>query len=489
MANPNSPKIPPPSPEHRRIAAAQFDRANQVVATGNYDYGIRLLLSCCKLDPANLIYRQALRRTEKAKYANNLRGSRFAGLLTWRSRASLKKALISRDYLGALEHGEKILTRNPWDVGAQMNLAAAAEALGLLDLAVWYLEQARQKQSMDPHLNRTLARLYEQRGNFTQAMALWALVKKVKPADQEAQHKLKDLAADDTIARGQYESVVEGGAAKEEENEGTEEDAPALKETKTGPVLRRAVSEQPTAADRVAREAAAVRSRLEADPTNVSLHLQLAAIYRRAGEFNEALAVLQEGLGATGNAFEVVVEMADLEVEPFRRDLAATEEKLKADPDNAELRKIHARLRKEILSRELDVYRKKAERYPTEMVHRYEVGVRLRRLGQVDEAIRELQMSRADPRHRWQSLLQLGHCFKARNNWRLAQRNFEESLQALPVADTENRKELLYELAQGCAAAGDLSHALDLAHELANLDFNYRDINRLLDEWEAAASR
>jgi tetratricopeptide (TPR) repeat protein len=488
MANPNSPKIPPPSPEHRRIAAGQFDRANQVVATGNYDYGVRLLLSCCKLDPANLIYRQALRRTEKAKYGNNLRGSRFAGLLTWRARAGLKKALLSRDYLGALEHGEKILTRNPWDVGAQMNLAAAAEALGLLDLAVWYLEQARQKQSMDPHLNRTLARLYEQRGNFTQAMTLWALVKKVKPSDQEAQHKLKDLAADDTIARGQYGAVVESDGAKEETEE-TEADAPAMKDTKTGPVLRRAVAEQPTAADRVARESAALRTRLEADPTSVSLHLQLAAVHRRAGEVNEALAILQEGLGATGNAFELMVEMADLEAEPFRRDLVATEEKLKADPGNAELRKIHARLRKEVNSRELDIYRKKAERYPTEMAHRYELGVRLLRLGQVDEAIRELQLSRADPRHRWQSLLQLGHCFKARNNWRLAQRNFEESLQGLPIADTENRKELLYELAQGCAAAGDLSHALDLAHELANLDFNYRDINRRLDEWEAAASR
>ncbi len=485
MANSSPSKVPPPSPEHRRIAAAQFDRANQVVATGNYDYGIRLLLSCCKLDPANLIYRQALRRTEKAKYSNNLRGSFFAGLFSWPKRARLKTALRTRDYLGALEHGEKILTRNPWDVGAQMTLAEAAEALGLLDLAVWYLEQARQKQSMDPHLNRSLARLYEQRGNFTQAMALWALVKKARPSDQEAQHKLKDLAADDTIARGQYEAVVDGGGPKEE----TDPDAPAMKETKSGPVLRRAAAEQPTAADRVTREAAAVRTRLEADPTSIPLHLQLAAIYRRAGQFNEALALLQEGLGATGNAFELMVEIADLEAEPFRRDLAAAEEKLKADPDNAELRKVRNRLRKEVTTRELDIYRKKSERFPTEMAHRYQVGVRLLRLGQVDEAIRELQMSRADPRHRWQSLLQLGHCFKARNNWKLAQRNFEESLAGLPAGDTENRKEVLYELAQGCAAAGDLSHALDLAHELANLDFNYRDINRRLEEWEAAASR
>ncbi len=83
----------PVNPEHRRVAAGQFERANQVVATGHYDYGIRLLLSCCKLDPGNLLYRQALRRTEKAKYRNNLRGSLFAWLTTWPIRARLKAAL------------------------------------------------------------------------------------------------------------------------------------------------------------------------------------------------------------------------------------------------------------------------------------------------------------------------------------------------------------------------------------------------------------
>ena len=92
MPDSTAPSLPPPSAEHRRIAASQFERANQVIATGNYDYGIRLLLSCCKIDPGNLIYRQALRRTEKTKYKNNLRGSWLAGLTSFGSRARLKTA-------------------------------------------------------------------------------------------------------------------------------------------------------------------------------------------------------------------------------------------------------------------------------------------------------------------------------------------------------------------------------------------------------------
>src|SRR5260370_25768423 len=123
-------------------------------------------------------------------------------------------------------------------------------------------------------------------------------------------------------------------------------------------------------------------------------------------------------------------------------------------------------------------------RYPTEWDHPLEFGFRLQRAGLVDEAIQELQIARGDPRSRWQTLFYLGHCFKARNNWRLAQRNFEEALQTISTGDPSKRKELLFVLAEGYAQNGDLSRAIDLGSELANEDFAYRDIGRLLDECE-----
>jgi tetratricopeptide (TPR) repeat protein len=518
MSNANVPNLPPINAEHRRIAVGKFERANQVVATGNFDYGIHLLLECCKMDPSNLSYRQALRRTEKAKYRNNMRGSLFAKLTSWPIRARMKAALRTRDYIKVLEHGERVLMRNPWDVGASMDMAEAADVLGLLDLAIWTLEQARQTQPFNPNLNRALAHLYEKRGNFTQAIALWELIRKVKPSDNEAQQKIKDLAADDTIIRGQYRAVIRSGEQSGEESNETQEQS-TVAETNLSPTVtpspkKGSTDEVPSSAwwlgaagtpaptpkesspapaadppaapavnERLEREAAPIRARLKEDPTSPYLYLQLAAVYRRGDEFDKAREILQEGLGATGNAFELSVQIADLDIEPLRRNLAIAEEKFKADPENAELRRLRTRLRKEVNTRELELYRQKADRYPTEMSHRYEVGIRLLRVGQVDEAIRELQASRADPRYRWQSLLALGHCFKNRNNWRLAERNFEEALKTLPPGEMNNRKEILYELAVGCAEANDLNKAIDMATELANIDFSYRDIGRLLDEW------
>jgi tetratricopeptide (TPR) repeat protein len=474
------------------VAAGQFERANQVVVSGNYDYAIRLLLSCCKLDPANLLYRQALRRTEKAKYRNNLRGAWHAWLTTWPARARVKAALRVGDPLKVLEQGERVLVRNPWDVGAQRDMASAAEALGLLDLAIWSLEQARQKQARDTGLNRALARLYEKRGNFAQAMALWELVRRALPSDAEAQEQLKDLAASETISRGHYDEVVGTLPAAADRVPGPAASPPAQiaapprpPSSPKLPAARPPSSAKLPALDRVAREAYPLRQRLETEPTNAGLYLQLAALYRRHGRHEEARAVLREGLGPTANAFELTAELADLETESFRRDLALTEQKLASRPGDADLLGVRGRLRREIDTRELDLYRRKADRYPTDLGLRYEVGVRLFRLGLLEEAIRELQAARPDPRYHWQALLQLGHCFQARDNWRLAQRNFEDALHHLPESERETRKDLLYRLACGCAEAGDLNRAVDLAHELANLDFSYHDIGRLLDEWQS----
>src|SRR5262245_56442781 len=111
MSDANGPSMAP-SPDQDRIAKAQFAKAQQVVSTGNYDYGIKLLLSCCKLDPANLIYRQALRRTEKTKYNNNMRGSAMGKLTTLPVRARIKASMAARDYQGAIQYAESLLKSN-----------------------------------------------------------------------------------------------------------------------------------------------------------------------------------------------------------------------------------------------------------------------------------------------------------------------------------------------------------------------------------------
>jgi Flp pilus assembly protein TadD len=130
----------------------------------------------------------------------------------------------------------------------------------------------------------------------------------------------------------------------------------------------------------------------------------------------------------------------------------------------------------------------KVDRFPAEVVHRIELGKRLMKMDKLDEAITELQQARRDEKLKGQAAMLLGVCFRKRNNWKLAQRNFEEALAILTTANDEPaRKEVLYQLATGVADSGDYARAVELGNELANIDFGYKNISGLLDQWDAAA--
>jgi len=471
MSEASLPTLPPLTPEHHRIAAEQYQRANQVFENGDHDYAIQLLSTCCKLEPANLIYRKALRKTQKAKFKNNMRGGTFAKLTTSAGKARILAAKRAGDYLKVLETGEEILSQNPWDTKVQLDMAEAADMLGIIDVGIWVLLQAREKDSKDPTVNRALARLCEKRGSFMEAVKLWDLVRQTNPRDQEAQAKVKDLAAHHTITRGGYEQVVTGEAGG----------------TRSGDYLRFKLGDsgEHAVGDRVTQSAAPLLAKVESDPTNVHGYLQLVDHYRRAGRIDQAKQVIEKGLGPTGNHFDMTAVLADLEIETFRQNLAVTEQKLRADPRDEKLRQVRVSIMREINSRELELFRQKSDRLPTDKALHFELGIRLLRAGRYDEAIRELQGVRNDPRHHWQALMYLGYCFKGRNNWRLAQRNFEEALQNVPPGEDDRRKELLFQLAQGSAEAGELNRAIELGYELANMDFSFRNIGRLIDEWQA----
>lgn len=481
MANANSSCLPRLTDEQRRAAAGQFERANQVITAGDPDYGIQLLLTCCRLDPGSPVYRQTLRQTEKAKFGNRRSGRLRAFLGTWRLRARMNKAMRAGAYLKVLDYGEQILARDPWDLPAHLAMAKAFEELGIQAMAVWTLDQVRQVEPNNPRVNRPLARLFEERGNYAAAMALWELVRKAEPDDIEAQHKFKDLAASATIAKGRYHDAIQGNApsplATGAEQGGAESAADQPADGTNGAI--------PALEPRVPREVLNLEAKIAADPTNANAYLHLASYYRRADKLDQAQKVLLDGLGPTGNSFELSQELADLETEAFRQDLAVAEEKLRSRPKDEELLAIRARLVKEVATRELDYFRQRSDRFPTDNSYKFEVGVRLMKTGQVDEAISQLQAIRSDPRHQGKALVYLGFCFKSRNNWRLAQRNFEEALPRLGVGDEALRKEILFQLAKGHAEAGDVHRAVDFGCELANLDFAYNDIGKLLDEWNA----
>jgi tetratricopeptide (TPR) repeat protein len=192
------------SREHMHAAARQYERAEEARANGNLEYAIELLLSCTKFNPVSITYRQALREASRAAAKQRRLGSWFASLTTLTTRARVNASKRARQFRKVLEDGEEVLVRHPGDVGVQMALAESALELQLIHLAVWMYEEVRQHHRRHLPVYRALASLYEKQRQYSDAIAVWEELRKLTPHDVEVARKINDLAASDTIERGNY---------------------------------------------------------------------------------------------------------------------------------------------------------------------------------------------------------------------------------------------------------------------------------------------
>ena len=86
--------------------------------------------------------------------------------------------------------------------------------------------------------------------------------------------------------------------------------------------------------------------------------------------------------------------------------------------------------RNELNQRELEVFRSRSERYPSNASLRFELGLRLKRAGNFKEAITYLQEGRNDPKRKGTVMLELGECFQRIKQFKLAMSSYNEAIEA-----------------------------------------------------------
>jgi serine/threonine-protein kinase len=188
VAPPTSAEVPGISAEQRQAAAARFEGAREVLATDKRARGeaYELLLDCCRLDPAQIPYRRALRRLGQ-ELCRRGELDRVPSLPTAADAGHMfeaaRQAGASRQ---VLEHGELVLVHSPQDVATHLGMAEAAARLNLAHLHVWLLKQACKQEPGNVDLLRRLARAHEQYKELGKAIAVWRVVRKGCPHDSEA---------------------------------------------------------------------------------------------------------------------------------------------------------------------------------------------------------------------------------------------------------------------------------------------------------------
>ncbi|REK05483.1 MAG: hypothetical protein DWQ37_23490 [Planctomycetota bacterium] len=471
--SPETPGRQPLPPAKRKRLQQCFEHGSRSAASSNFDYASQMFDICVKGDPANHLYIKQYLACLSKKYNDNKKGAGMkAAPKIKMNQGSVKKSAMSKDWTGVLEKGWDILKLNPWDTWALTTMAEAAEELHFDEAQLAYLKHALEVAPKDAEINRKCGRALAGQGAFDAAIACWHRVEQAKPGDEEAARAVADLAIEKTISTGKYE---EAESSQDVRADGGKMAKLTEKESRFTPQerLERAIAK---------------------NPEDLQNYFDLADMHTRDERHADAEQVLAKALEASGGDVTVRERLEDASLRNARQKLAVAKKKAESERTK-EAVELYRKMKKDLNSKELEVYRSRSERYPNHLGYKYELGLRLKKAGQVQEAIKMLQAASSDPKRKARVHRELGESFQTIKQYKLAMQNYEASLAATADRESDDRKQTLYlagylalALAQRHKQAGDdqwkdeLDRAEKYLSDLAGLDFGFRDVADLLDK-------
>ena len=153
------------SSDKKKLASDCWRKGAESMARGDWDSAIEMFLMASRLEPHNLLFRQALRACEYRKYGDNRAGAGLSGEVKLRSiRSRINDAKSKSDWKNCDEAAEDGLVLYPWDAQLLADLGDAARGRGNLEIAVDSYKRAIVSARDNRDFRRTLNELLEELG-------------------------------------------------------------------------------------------------------------------------------------------------------------------------------------------------------------------------------------------------------------------------------------------------------------------------------------
>ena len=456
MAEKNTGNINPTARSFYEKALAAFERKN-------YDYAIEMLIQTLNVEPNFTKARQYLRATQMKKtesaggFKRMLTATKLQPLLT------KAKMALQKNPTEAMTLAEQALSEDPKNGQALWLLADAAEAAQLPETVVQTLETYTQLNPKDTKALHWLARAYRATEQHEQSRETYEKLLQINPNDFDAQKGIKDSTAHGAMAGGGWEESSTSFRDKLKDKD----ESVALEQQSR--VVR--------AEDMVEN---LINEKLEAlakDPENPVIQRELGKLYAQKDNFEEALRYLEELQAKEGGSDPSLErEIADTKIKRLESQISAEKKQLETNPANAAaLQNGITALEGELDQLKLAEAARLVERYPNDLMYRFDLGVLYIKMGNIEGAVEQLQKSRGQPQRRVASLNYLGQCYQQMDLHDMAIETFKEAINEIPTMDGL-KKDLLYNL--GCAyeLMGDQDQAIAAFKEIAKVDFGFRDV-------------
>ena len=447
-----------------------YQKGTTALERQNLDYAISILEQVVLREPAFLEARQALRAAQIKKHGTG--GGFFKKVLGGASSSPLVakgQLALRRDPMEAMQIAEQILAGDPNRGSGNKLLAEASAAADLPRTACFALEIARKANPKDQDLARRYAQALGSSGNVDKAEQVYLELIRSNPGDTELAMEYKNLSAQKTLVQQGYEALADGKGSYRDILRNKDE-AVALEQEG-----RQFKSED--VATQLIRD---YEARLQHQPDDMKLVRSIAELHTQRKDFAQALAFYQRiKESPAGNDPSLDKAIADTHTRKVNHDIS------QLDASSLDYDQQKAALEAQIAEYQILECKTRADRYPTDVQIKFDLGELYFKAGKITEAIQEFQKSQTNPNRKAQSIGYLARCFSKRGMNDLAARKFLEALKDKLEFDDE-KKELVYELGCVYEAMNKKNEAIDQFKQIYEVDIGYKDVAAKVDAYYSA---
>lgn len=446
-----------------------FEKGMAALERNNYSYALDMLGAAVDMAPHFPPARQALRGaainnflaahpsalSRKAAHVFAIVGG-AADLIN--ATTALKKKPAS-----AMRTMERLMRKDPLNLLFARIFCKAAEQAAAPEAAIQTLEMLREHYPENMKLLLWMSELYKNADRLQDAKSCLETIAKLKPNDAAAARALKDVLALESMSRGGWsEAGKEGGSFRN-----------AIRDAMEAAVLEQGSKITPKAESQVGMLLHDAQAKVNAEPENMTNRRTLSNLFLQANRFDDAIYTLQEGRRLSGTADpQIDRAIAAIRMKQFDHDIGMLVEN--GDRAGAEKKKAE---KQEFRAKDLA---EQVERYPNDPHIRFDFGELLLEQDDIDEAIRQFQISQRSPQHRIRSFYYLGLCFMKKGQFDIALEQLEKACGELPQMN-ETKMEITYAMGEALTALGRREEAVNRYKEIYRVNISYKDVAQKME--------
>lgn len=449
------------------------EKATIAAERGNYDYAVDLYVRLLELQPQHVEARKALRAVEiRRAQERGITKSGASGLIRGLGHlATASVYLMIRKYEKAMIASEGYLKNDPYNPTVLRLLARAAEKAGYPEAAILVLEDVRAGTGGVTKgfalrgrvkVLRQLGELYAQASRLPVAAERFEEILKLIPGDREAERRIRDIAAQRSMAEGGWDKAGKTGGYRDvlKDEDGAKRHEESQRDIRTREDVLAAIER--------------VKDDLVSDPTNTRHLVQLGDLYKMLKDWARARAQYEKARQIDPQNFLVAERMGDLR-------MAEMDEEIEGAAGDPAQKERLPQLRKDRMRFAFEEYQRRAKARPQDLPTRFALANILFSAGQFKDASAQFQFASRDPRHRRTALHRMGICFQKQGLVDLAVEQYEKAIKGASLVDPEV-KEILYALGEARESQGRLPEALEAYKRVFEVDINFLGISAKIEE-------